>query len=414
VNVFGGAKQGSNGHGIELFGTVQDITERKRAEEEHLKYEQQLQQNQRLESLGVLAGGIAHDFNNLMAGIYGYIDMAREDSTDDDVKLKLSKAAASIERARGLTAQLLTFAKGGAPIQAIGHLFPFLPETVQFALSGSDVSCHFEAPEDLWACNFDRNQVGQVIDNCVINARQAMPLGGTIELTARNITFAKKEHPLLTGGDYVKISIHDRGIGIPKELLSRIFDPFFTTKASGHGLGLATSFSIVKRHGGCIEVESEPGHGSTFHIFLPAVSNVNSVSVVKPATKLKGNGAIVVMDDEVSVREVIDDMLKSFGYTVVRTQNGSDAVDYFIRETAAKRRIAGMILDLTVPGGMGGKAAVAEIRKLDTTIPVFVASGYALDQVMANPTEYGFTASICKPFRKNELAAMLEKYLAKK
>jgi PAS domain S-box-containing protein len=393
---------------------IADITDRKRLEEDHLKYELRLQQDQKLESLGVLAGGIAHDFNNLMGGFFGYIDLAREAANDPRVTSYLSKAMATIDRARGLTAQLLTFAKGGAPVRKTATLNPFIQETAQFALSGSNVSCRFDVPPDLWLCNFDKNQLSQVIDNIIINAQQAMPLGGTIELIARNLILAIKEHPTLAKGHYVKISIKDKGIGMPKELIPKIFDPFFTTKAKGHGLGLATCYSIVKRHDGCIEVESEMGAGSTFHIYLPASTESVSSAANSSVAVHRGSGIFLVMDDEDMIREIITDMLISLGYTVVCTQDGKEAIDFFQTETKNNRPLSGMIFDLTVPGGMGGRAAVAEIRKLNREIPVFVASGYAEDPVMKNPAEYGFMASICKPFNINELSAMLNKYIKTK
>jgi two-component system, cell cycle sensor histidine kinase and response regulator CckA len=401
----------SNGKLIKYIGITLDLTDRMRSEQVRLKYEQQLQQNQKLESLGLLAGGIAHDFNNLMGGIFGYIDMANEEPERGKISSYLSKAMNTIERARALTGQLLTFSKGGAPIQKIGYLFPFVEETTRFALSGANVSCHFDVPQDLWACNFDKNQIGQVIDNIIINAQQAMPIGGTIELSARNITIAEKEHPTIKKGNYVKISVRDSGIGIQKDLVSRIFDPFFTTKSKGHGLGLATCYSIVNRHGGCIDVESEPGNGSTFHIYLPASTDPVLWISDKPTAMHKGCGTFLIMDDEEVMRETISDMLKSLGYSVVCKDNGMDAIEFFASETTMKREITGMIFDLTVPGGMGGKAAVEAIRKLNTEIPVFVASGYAEDPVMKNPAEYGFTASICKPFRKSELSEILNKYM---
>jgi len=401
----------ASGKILRSLGMIQDITERKKAEEEHLKYEQQLQQTQKLESLGLLAGGIAHDFNNLLGGIYGYIDLAGEGAKDDKISRYLSKAMNTIERARGLTLQLLTFAKGGAPIKKIGNLFPFVQETAQFALSGSNVLCTFNVEPDLCACDFDKNQIGQVIDNIVINAKQAMPDGGTIEVLARNRSVAENEHPPLVPGQYVVIAIKDCGIGIPKKILPKIFDPFYTTKATGHGLGLATCFSIVNRHGGAIEVESEPGEGSTFHIFLPALQNNNSSSTDRVAVTHKGNGVFLVMDDQEVMRDTIGEMLTSFGYTVVGKENGSDAIDFVHSEMSEGRKIAGMILDITIPGGMGGREAIGEIRKMDKETPVFVFSGYAEDPIMATPREYGFTASICKPFRKSELSEMLNNYV---
>ncbi len=365
---------------------------------------------QKLESLGVLAGGIAHDFNNLLGGIFGYIDLANMESDKSGISSYLSKAMTTIERARALTGQLLTFAKGGAPVLKRGHLFPFVQETAEFALSGSNVSCRFSVPHDLWVCNFDRNQIGQVIDNIIINAQQAMPVGGTIELTARNIVIAAKEHPVLANGNYIKISIKDCGIGIPQNLITRVFDPFFTTKTKGHGLGLATCYSIVNRHEGCIDVESEHGKGATFHIYLPASAESVSGITVTPDVKHKGSGIIMVMDDEEIIRDTVGHMLKSLGYTVVGKKNGREALDFYIQQTNEQRAVAGIILDLTVPGGLGGKDIIADIRALNPEIPVFVSSGYADDPIIVNPVEYGFTASLCKPFTISELSKILEKY----
>lgn len=385
-------------------GFQSDITERK-------KMEEAVRNAQKLEALGLLAGGIAHDFNNLMGGIFGYIDLASGGAKDEKVTNYLSKAMNTIDRARGLTQQLLTFAKGGAPIRHVGSLFPLVRETAQFALSGSNVSCNYDIADDLWACNFDKNQIGQVIDNIVINAQQAMFSGGTIELTARNIAVAEGEHPILGKGNYVRISIKDSGVGIPKEMIGRIFDPFFTTKAKGHGLGLATCYSIVNRHGGCIDVESEPGKGAVFHVYLPASTETADFSNKESEIEHAGSGTVLVMDDEEVMQDAIHDMLVSFGYSVVCKENGKEAVDFYAMELRAKRTLSGMIFDLTVPGGMGGKDAVREIRKLNAEIPIFVSSGYANDPVMKNPAEYGFTASICKPFTKVELAQMLNKHL---
>jgi PAS domain S-box-containing protein len=387
-----------------LEGSVIDITDRKRAEEA-------LQNAQKLDALGALAGGIAHDFNNLLGGIFGYIDLAMERSEHEEVTAYLTKAMTAIERTRGLTRQLLTFAKGGAPVRRAGKLFPFVRETAQFALSGSNVSCTFDVAPDLRLCDFDRNQIGQVIDNVVINAQQAMPLGGTIELSAENVSIGDNEHPPLPGGEFVRISVRDHGIGIQRELLGRIFDPFFTTKAKGHGLGLATSFSIVNRHGGCIDVESEPGKGSVFHIYLPATASPDAAGPSAPVLRHRGSGSILIMDDEPVMRETIADMLKSVGYSVVSTANGAEAVQAFTEGKTAQRPFAGVFLDLTIPGGMGGTEAARKIREIDSSVPLFVASGYAEDPVMAAPADHGFTASLCKPFRKAELAKLLNEHL---
>jgi PAS domain S-box-containing protein len=388
-----------------LEGSIIDITDRKRQEEERRNLEQQLTQSQKIESLGVLAGGIAHDFNNLLGGIFGYIDLANEETTDKSVQSHLSKALSTIDRARGLTQQLLTFAKGGAPVKKTGPLFPFVHDTVQFALSGSAISCSFTVPHDLWPCNFDANQLGQVIDNMVINALQAMPMGGRLHLSAANITIDKNEPVSLPEGSYVKISLRDTGVGIPGEIMSRIFDPFFTTKQKGSGLGLSTCFSIISRHGGRITVESEPGKGTTFHIYLPASPGAIADVPQEPAAIVKGTGTILVMDDEEVIRDTTIDVLDLLGYAVVTAKNGQEACDIFSKEP--KSFFRAVILDLTVPGGMGGKETAGAIRKMDPSVPIFVSSGYADDPVMSNPGDFGFTGSISKPFRIADLSKML-------
>ncbi len=394
------------GMNIGTLSSGEDITEKQNLLET-------AQKHHKIESLGVMAGGIAHDFNNLLGGIYGYIDLARSSAKDPETKEYLDSTLNTMNRARGLTQQLLTFSKGGAPVRKIEPLIPFIQETVQFALSGSNVLCNFDIPENLWLCNFDKNQIGQVIDNLVINALQAMPMGGTIEVKAQNISFENKKHPILSDNYYVKITVKDFGIGIPPEILNRIFDPFFTTKVKGHGLGLATSYSIISRHEGIIDVESETGKWSAFHIYLPAVKEETSVKVKKKNSIQKGSGTIIVMDDEESIRDVVESMLKALGYSVIITKDGNEVIDLIKEEYKAKRKISGIILDLTVPGGMGGKAAITEIRKIDKEVPVFVSSGYAEDPIMSSPVEYGFTDSLCKPFMISDLSDLLDKYLNK-
>jgi nitrogen-specific signal transduction histidine kinase/ActR/RegA family two-component response regulator len=378
-----------------------DITRRRRAEEA-------LQTAQKLESLGILAGGIAHDFNNLLAGIFGNISIAAELSKESDVSEYLLKAGGAINRARGLTAQLLTFAKGGEPVKKIEQLSPFIEETVKFALSGSNVSCEFGIADDLALCEFDRNQIGQVIDNLVINAKQAMNESGTIEIYAENKDLSENENSNLSSGRYVKITVRDHGTGIPKDNLSKIFDPFFTTKAKGAGLGLATSFSIIKRHGGCINVETEEGTGTSFTVFLPATTGQLIEQTEEIENEHKGNGLFLIMDDQEIVRKTTGKMLETLGYTAVSREDGQKAVKYFEEN---RNNIKAMIFDLTIPGGMGGLEAITEIRKIDKSVPVFVSSGYADDPVMADPQKFGFTASIAKPFTKAELLKVLNRYM---
>jgi len=369
------------------------------------------QNNQKLEALGVLAGGIAHDFNNLLGGIFGFMELAFTECHEPTVANFLNNAMATIKRARSLTQQLLTFAKGGTPVRTVAPLFPFLRQSAQFALSGSNVSCRCQVPDGLWPCNIDTNQIGQVIDNLVINAQQAMPMGGEILLSAVNLTLENQASPGLPAGNYVRVSITDTGIGIPRDILPRIFDPFFTTKSKGHGLGLATSHSILRRHNGAITVESEPGKGSTFHIFLPA-SPGNSAQADK-ATQVRhvGQGRFLIMDDEKTVRDILAAFLQNFGYQVVAMADGRSALDYFLAEHQAGRHFAGIVLDLTVPGGLGGKDIIANLRAVAPDLPIIVFSGYAEDPIMASPAKFGFTASLRKPFLRCELEDVLVRHI---
>jgi PAS domain S-box-containing protein len=383
-----------------LGAIISDITERKQGEA-------LVQNAQKLDALGVLAGGIAHDFNNLLGGIFGYLDLARMEQSEEARQECIEHAAAVMERARDLTRQLLTFAKGGAPVKKVERLSPFLQNTVQFALSGSSIRAQITMAEDLLPCDYDKNQMAQVIDNIVINAVQAMPGGGVIEVTARNVSFLEKPHVVLPAGLYVCISIIDHGIGIPRDYLPRIFDPFFTTKQKGHGLGLATCYSIVTRHGGTIEVDSEPGQGSTFRVLLPAASQVAEATPLPSRKQHRGHGTFVVMDDEEVLLAMLGTVLRSFGYEAVCLKDGREVLDFCAEAQKGGRPIVGMIFDLTVPGGMGGKETILELRKQWASVPVFVASGYADDPVMARPQDFGFTGSIAKPFTSQDLSDLL-------
>ncbi|MBN2342237.1 MAG: PAS domain S-box protein [Deltaproteobacteria bacterium] len=395
----------NNGRTIGVVLVFRDVTEKRRMADA-------IQKTAKLESLGILAGGIAHDFNNLLGGIFGYVDLACAEPHSAKAREHLLKALNTLDRARDLTQQLLTFSKGGTPVKECILLSSFLHDTVKFALSGSSISPVFNIDPALWRSEIDKNQISQVIDNLVINAQQAMPMGGTITVSAKNIVLG--EHAAnteITAGNYIRVTIADQGIGILAEFLPRIFDPFFTTKPKGHGLGLATSFSIVKRHDGWIDVESVPGRGTTFSILLPACNENTSTPPEKTGKGHSGNGVFVVMDDEESIRDVLGKMLESFGYTVVKKADGKEAVEFFASQVKANQPVAGMIFDLTIPGGMNGKEAVSLVRKMSADVPVFVASGYAEDPVMARPQDYGFTASLRKPFVRSAFAELLNKHM---
>jgi nitrogen-specific signal transduction histidine kinase/ActR/RegA family two-component response regulator len=382
-----------------ILAIVQDITERRKAEESFVNI-------QRLEAIGMLAGGIAHDFNNLLAGILGNIQLAAARTSDDRASLYLSRALGAMDRARSLTRQLLTFSKGGEPEKEAQPLFPFVEETARFALSGSDISCRVDAAADLWPCEFDRNQLGQVIDNIVINARQAMEGGGALEISAVNLpaTDSPADGPLTGNG--VRVSIRDTGCGMSRETLARVFEPFFTTRESGHGLGLATSFSIMRRHGGHIAMESEPGMGTTVHLYLPAAMGTVRPMPAPPAVE-RGSGLVLIMDDDADVRDVLAGMLAQLGYGCLLARDGDEAVAAFRSALTSGRPPDAVLLDMTVSGGTGGRGAIGPIRSLSPSTPVFVCSGYAEDPAIADPVSAGFNGSLRKPFRLEELARLL-------
>jgi two-component system cell cycle sensor histidine kinase/response regulator CckA len=400
---------------LEGYGVViayNDVTASRLAEAESEKLNRQINQMQKLESLGLLAGGIAHDFNNLLGGMFGYVEVALENITEgrpDQARRHLQKAFGVFERTKALTSQLLTFAKGGAPIRAIVDLKPLLLTGAQFALSGSNATCNYDIDKELWSCSCDVNQIGQVIDNIVINAQQAMPSGGEILIRAKNVCLEPGgAGAARQGGDFVKISIHDHGIGIPTELLTKIFDPFFTTKKNGHGLGLSVVYSIINRHGGWIDVESDPGKGTVFHVFLPASPIVHSLAENKKSAVHRGSGVVLIMDDEEIMCDIESALLKNIGYDVIVAKEGREALTYFTEGQARGKGVVFSILDLTIPNGMGGVETLKAMRRIDEKATVFVASGYADDPIMANPQAYGFTGKIVKPFRKAELEELLE------
>jgi PAS domain S-box-containing protein len=378
-----------------------------------LRQEAALQNAEKLESLGVLAGGIAHDFNNLLSGLFGYLDLARESvkrgSTAADY---LEKAFSVFGRAKDLTGQLLTFSKGGAPAKKTHSLSPLIRDAVHFALSGSPITSRFEIENDLWPCDVDENQMGQVLDNIIINARDAMPVGGAITVSAENIPAGSPLPAVLLPGNYVRVSIADQGTGIAPEHLPRIFDPFFTTKQKGSGLGLATSYSIVRRHEGIIEAHSELGKGATFLIYLPASASHKAAlaeSKGGPRPAHKGSGRVLVMDDEDFILDTASAMLAKLGYSVETAAHGAEAIDKF---TAAKRDgvpFCLVILDLTIPGGMGGKETGQKLLAADPAVRLLASSGYSEDPVISHPEKFGFKASLVKPYRSSELAGAVAK-----
>ncbi len=372
---------------------------------------EQAQRAQRLESIGVLAGGIAHDFNNILEGVFGYLGLAAVEINDEHISEMIRNALKSIERAKGLTSQLLTFAKGGEPIKKNQSIVPIVRDTVLFATSGSNVRVSFSFSENLANAEFDANQISQVIENIALNALQAMPGGGTISVEGKNVHFGEGEHSLLSG-DYIQISIRDSGIGISKDLLMKIFDPFFTTKSKGQGLGLATSYSIITKHKGTIEAESTAGNGSSFHIFLPATK----VQEIEKTQSLKNihllGGKILVLDDEPVMQDIMTKFLEHLGFSSKVAGEGKDAIELFIQEKNSGVPFDALIFDMTIKGGMSGKDAIQEIRKINPSIPAFAMSGYSDDPAISRPELYGFNGSLSKPFKIEELQELLAQFFS--
>jgi len=378
---------------------------------EKYKIEQSILKTQKLESLGLLAGGIAHDFNNLLSGIFGFIEMSRAHIKANQAPLAddlLAKSMQVFNRAKNLTRQLLTFAKGGEPIRKFGNIDKTILQTVQFALSGSNVRAEFDIAANLWPCDFDANQIGQAVDNIVINAKHAMPDGGLLKVSARNMVITKTTPLPLDNGRYVCLCFSDYGKGIRKEDLPKIFDPFFTTKKSGSGLGLTTSYSIIKKHDGHIEVASNPGKGTTVSLYLPVSAEKKHKKSNTPISGQKPvGGKILVMDDEDYIREVMDKMLKQMGCTVVTTANAEQTIIEFKNAIEEGDHFCAVILDLTIPGGAGGRDIVGKLLEIDPHAYIVAASGYSEDPVMSDPVKYGFKTKISKPFRMNELREAL-------
>ena len=386
---------------------LRDITERKKLIENTVKM-------QKLESIGVLAGGIAHDFNNLLTGVFGFVELARMNCGNKEKCSEYTESAMkSLERAKALTYQLLTFSKGGVPFIKTEKIEDLLRDVPLFALSGSNCRATFSFEKDLRCVRIDKNQISQVIENIVINARHAMPGGGEINISAQNCEITGRHH-VLQEGQYVIIKIKDAGIGIDPKIISKIFDPFFTTKQTGSGLGLATAYSIIKKHLGFIDVESVPGSGSEFHIYLPSIPKENTEipNVSGLELSFSGKGKVLVMDDEAIVRKIVKNMLERGGFEVVECEKGEEAISLLTEATARGEKFEFLIFDLTIKGGMGGVEAVKRIKDIDKKVPVLVASGYADDPAVSNPEKFGFSGSLSKPFKMAELFEVLKKILS--
>ncbi len=396
-------------HAAGIIGMVlvfRDVTDRKRREEE-------LQKMEKLESVGVLAGGIAHDFNNILTGVIGSLSLARLIlPPESEAEELLREAERQSLRARDLTGQLLTFSRGGAPIRITASIVETVRETVNFTIRGSRVRAVFSLPEDLWSAQVDLNQVSHVFNNLALNAVQAMPNGGRIEVGAHNVMVDSGATVPLEPGPYILLSIRDTGTGIPREHLPRIFDPYFTTKQMGSGLGLATTYSIIKRHDGHIEVESEPSRGTVFRIYFPAAegSALPPEPERAPAAVLPGK-RVLVMDDDQSVRDMAALLLEAIGYTAETVSDGEAALDRFRAAREAGEPFDAVIMDLTIPDGMGGREAITALLAYEPGAKAIVSSGYSTDPVMAEYQRYGFSGVLTKPYRLEEIATVLREVM---
>jgi PAS domain S-box-containing protein len=382
-----------------------DITEKK-------KLEQELVKAQKLESLGVLAGGIAHDFNNFLSGIMGNISLAKlEADQGEDIIESLDEALRVTSRASALTRQLLVFSKGGAPVKKTASISEVLRDSTVFALRGSKVKCEFSIAEGLWPLRVDLGQFSQVIHNLALNAVQAMPQGGTIRLHARNATLDALSGLPLEAGRYVKISMQDEGLGIPQEHLTKVFDPYFTTKHQGSGLGLTMTYTTIHAHDGHITVDSEMGKGTTFRIYMPASYEELVESEDREAQLKKGEGKILVMDDDEAIREVTEKILIELGYEVRCASDGAETIALYQDAARSGRPFDAVIMDLTIPGGMGGKEAIRQLLSIDPQATAIVSSGYSNDPIMSDFEKYGFRGVAAKPYRIEKLSWILHDVL---
>lgn len=382
-----------------------EITERKRMEQE-------LRRLDKLESVGTLAGGIAHDFNNLLTSIFGNIQLAKMESTEENVTERLTKAEKACGQTKNLTQRLLTFSKGGTPVIKAASISEFLKETAEFTLIGSNVRYESAIPDDLWLVEIDTGQINQVIQNLIVNADQAMPSGGMIKVRAENTVIGAENALPLEDGKYVKIEVEDEGIGIPEKIRPNIFDPYFSTKGKGadrgSGLGLAICHSVVTQHDGHITVESETGVGTTFYIYLPASEEQIPEGKKEASEELpSGEGKILVMDDEEGVRDVASAIINSLGYTSETAEGGSEAIELYKEAKEAGEPFDAVILDLTVPGGMGGEEAIQKLREIDANVTAIVSSGYANDPIMSDYEQYGFSGVFAKPYKIKKLSEVL-------
>jgi PAS domain S-box-containing protein len=393
-----------SGGGVSAF--FRDVTERKRAEDDRLT-------KGKIESLGTLAGGIAHDLNNILTVISGNIGLAQLEAPVEEKNLLacLAKASQAAQEAAHMSSQLLTFSKGGSPVKKVVRMSELLAKSAHFSLHGSNLRAEMDIPPDLWTTEVDPAQIEQVINALMINAREAMPSGGTVDISARNVELESKPGALLVGGRYVKVAIADHGGGVPSDIATKIFDPYFTTKPVSSGLGLSISFSIVKKHGGMLHLEQSSPSGAVFSFYLPAARA--EPAVIKSMGDVPGIPSplqrILVMDDEEGIRELTSQLLNTLGYEVTAVTNGVEAINTYERAMRRGENFQAVILDATIRGGMGGLATIARLRNIDPSVVAIICSGYSDEAALAEFLQYGFRGALPKPFTRRDLADVLQR-----
>jgi PAS domain S-box-containing protein len=367
-----------------------------------------IQNNERLESLGVLAGGIAHDFNNLMGGIFANIELVRlRVDSNSTQAVYLDRAIKSFHRATDLTRQLLTFAKGGTPVLVLSSVEEIVRGSAELALTGKVATLNIVADPFIPQCSVDPNLISQVFSNLVINALEAMPDGGSIDIVEKSVTVSDEFLAHLRPGRYVEVSVSDHGPGIPDEILTRIFDPFFTTKPTGHGLGLSICKSIVNRHDGDLQVRTTMGKGTTFKVYLPAVAGPNPMPSAEVARVFQGKGTVLVMDDDEELKEALASTLVNLGFQTINVADGNATLAHLRKRVATDEHLVAAFLDLTIRGGMGGKETATAIRAQGWKFPLFVCSGYSDDPILAKPQDFGFSGTLTKPFLMSDVVRLM-------
>lgn len=395
---------------VRVFGNIMDITEDRKLEEEVIK-------SRKLESVGILAGGIAHDFNNLLQAILGNVSLAKmylAAHSPERVSSLLERAEETLETAKELSFRLLTFSKGGEPIRNASSVENILRKSIALSLSGSNVTCDISPPHDLYPIEIDEGQMIQVFNNILINAKEATPNGGSISVTAKNVTISENDSMPLKEGDYVQISIKDNGIGIPEEVLPKIFDPYFSTKEigahKGSGLGLSICFSIVRKHEGHISVESGKGKGTSFHVFLPALINAHHAQeTAMEQPQYVSTRRLLFMDDDADIRRLIEEIMDYLGHDAEYARNGEEAVEIFRRAKESGIAFDLVVLDLTVKEGMGGDKAIKKMLEIDPEVKAVISSGYVDAPIIKDYQKYGFVDAIVKPYKIEQLKELIDK-----